>query len=186
MTTTDTSFTATGPADNGFQTNGNFSFGVTGIGNQVGVFGDSDKIGVAGTSGEGNGVGVSDSGYSGVVGRGTSGAGVVGRSESNTGVFGITDLANGDPDPVLGDYAVAGVVGIGDSNTGVAGTSTSAYGGAFQGGLAPLRLEPSTNAGRPTTGTHRMGEFYVDNNGVLYFCTANGTPGTWKTVMLAA
>jgi hypothetical protein len=29
MTTADTSFTATGPADNGFQTNGNFSFGAT-------------------------------------------------------------------------------------------------------------------------------------------------------------
>ena len=31
---------------------------------------------------------------------------------------------------------------------------------------------------------HNIGELYVDNQGVLYFCVASGTPGTWKTVQL--
>ena len=58
------------------------------------------------------------------------------------------------------------------------------YGGSFRGGLAPLKLEPSISQGPPTDGTHSMGEFYVDNQGVLYFCVTDGTPGTWKTVTL--
>jgi hypothetical protein len=78
-----------------------------------------------------------------------------------------------------------GVYGVSKNASGVCGTSTNKYGGDFFGGLAPLRLEPSNTAGSPTTGAHGAGELYVDINGVLYFCTADGTPGTWKTVMLA-
>jgi hypothetical protein len=57
-------------------------------------------------------------------------------------------------------------------------------GGSFQGTIAPLRLVPSTTAGKPTTGKHFVGELYVDQPGVLYYCTASGTPGTWEQVQL--
>ena len=59
------------------------------------------------------------------------------------------------------------------------------YGGHFRGVTAPLRLEPSRSQGPPNSGTHLVGEFYIDNQGVLYFCVASGTPGTWKKVQLA-
>jgi hypothetical protein len=49
-------------------------------------------------------------------------------------------------------------------------------------------LTLSNTAGSPTTGHHVMGELYLDNQGVLYFCVADGTTanpaGTWKQVQL--
>jgi hypothetical protein len=36
----------------------------------------------------------------------------------------------------------------------------------------------------PTTGTHTVGDLFVDQGSALYFCTASGTPGTWKQVSL--
>jgi hypothetical protein len=83
-----------------------------------------------------------------------------------------------------------GVYGTSENNIGVWGQSEQSYGASFQGGLAPLRLVPSNTAGPPTTGTHNMGELYVDSQGVLYFCTAASSTaapaGTWKTVQLGA
>ena len=34
----------------------------------------------------------------------------------------------------------------------------------------------------PFAGTHNMGELYLDNQGMLYFCVANGTPGTLNQI----
>jgi hypothetical protein len=87
---------------------------------------------------------------------------------------------------------IRGVVGVNEDGTGVVGNggvgvigeSDTGYGGSFTGAAAPLLLGPSSAAGPPNSGTHKMGELYVDVNGVLYFCTANGTPGTWKMVQL--
>jgi hypothetical protein len=93
--------------------------------------------------------------------------GVVGVNEDGTGVAGN------------GGVGVAGNGGVG-----VAGESDTGYGGSFTGAAAPLLLGPSSAAGPPNSGMHKMGELYVDVNGVLYFCTANGTPGTWKMVQL--
>lgn len=39
-------------------------------------------------------------------------------------------------------------------------------------------------SGPPSTDFHGLGEFFVDADGVLYFCVQNGTPGTWKKVQL--
>jgi hypothetical protein len=122
MTTTDTTFIATGPANNGFLASGTFSL---------------------------NGA-VLIGGNNGVVAEGTNN----------------------------------GVVGVGTGRAGVVGGSDNGYGGWFTGGRAPLMLGPSSTAGAPNSGTHQMGELYVDVNGVLYFCTGTGTPGTWKTVQL--
>jgi hypothetical protein len=131
----------------------------------------------------------------GVSGTGTSGPGVVGTS-------------NGDSDPwycagVFGNNTLGGNGVSGSSNTGyggsfdgglagVSGTSNTGHGGSFRGALAPLRLVPSKTSGgpdNPSSGAthnlpHFMGEFYIDNQGILYFCTQDGTPGTWKTVQL--
>lgn len=45
---------------------------------------------------------------------------------------------------------------------------------------APLHLMPAASGtGAPATGAHTKGEFYVDSAGSLWYCYANGTPGTW-------
>jgi hypothetical protein len=62
--------------------------------------------------------------------------------------------------------------------------STGGYGVQAQGGTAPLYLVPAGTPGAPTTGTHTVGEVYVDSNGVVWSCTAFGTPGTWGPVLV--
>ena len=52
------------------------------------------------------------------------------------------------------------------------------------GNQAAIRLDPAKGTrGPPTTGHHlMMGEMMVDSFGNLFFCKANGTPGTWVKV----
>jgi hypothetical protein len=141
-----------------------------------GVLGASNNNGGAGVRGDSpNGVGVdgiSDS-SAGVHGESNTGFGVAGVSDSNEGVHGESNTAEG-------------VNGESTSGDGVAGESVDGIGGHFGGGLAPLSLDPSQTPGPPQTGDHNMGEFFVDSNGVLYFCVQSGTAGTaiWKTVQL--
>jgi hypothetical protein len=77
-------------------------------------------------------------------------------------------------------------VAAGDSaqGIGVTGTSTSGIGGEFGGGKAQLRLVPKGAAGKPTTGTHRKCEIFMDSAGTLFVCTAGDgtTVGTWRQV----
>ena len=131
------------------------------------------------------------------------GEGVVGKG--NTGVHGITSHPNGYG--VLGtaidlgtgvagrvkrgrgvegnSEAGAGVAGISGNGDGLFGSSTTGIGGSFKGGKAPLRLVPSETEGPPSAAdSHAVGEFFVDKQGILYFCTAPGNPGDWKRVQL--
>jgi hypothetical protein len=94
-------------------------------------------------------------------------------STGNQAFIGLCSTTNG-----------TGLVGEADTGTGavgVLGISGQGYGVAAQGnGLAPLRLSPSGSiSGPPSTGTHKAGEIFVDNNGALFCCTADGMPGTW-------
>ena len=77
-----------------------------------------------------------------------------------------------------------GVHGVSDTFIGVVGESASGVGGNFSGGLAPLRLQPASNVGPPAAGDHRRGELFVDSGGALFFCVADGNPGTWRQVHL--
>jgi hypothetical protein len=38
---------------------------------------------------------------------------------------------------------------------------------------------PATTSGAPSSGLHHRGQLYVDTNGLLFYCAADGTPGTW-------
>ena len=124
----------------GLGATGIFGDGINGAG---GVVGKSDKsIGVNG---------ISDS-STGVNGQSGSGVGVWGASTFSTGVNGVSDAGVGvwgqstDSDGV---HAVA----LG-SFSGVAGISTSGVGGYFNGGRAPVNLQPASGPGAPTSGGH--------------------------------
>jgi hypothetical protein len=93
---------------------------------------------------------------SGVSGRANSpnGQGVLGRSVRGVGVLGLS-LDNG---------------------VGVSGSSAQGYGGIFSSGRAPLLLQPASTAGRPQTGNHQRGEFYVDSQGIPFLLQ-----GWWNT-----
>jgi hypothetical protein len=97
------------------------------------------------------------------------GGGVAGEGFSLAGVYGSSQSADG----------VFGVGGVGAA--GVHGSASNGYGGHFEGSVAPLLLTPRVivGGGAPPNGTHLAGEFVPDIFGVLWFCIADGTPGTW-------
>ena len=106
-------------------------------------------------------------------------------------IVGSTSGAGTDP----GNNRI-GVAGFTDRGAGVYGVSTQVgsgvlgvgkyYGGGFKGDLAPLWLVPSATDGPPTTGSHNLGELVVSADGHLWFCRADGTPGTWVRLDLAS
>ncbi len=163
----------------------------------AGVWGDShDGFGVMGSSygSDGvraisrNGVGVAASSITqaGVSASSSSSAGVYATSSSGDGVDGIS---YGSGSGVQG-YSNNGSGVRGESASGNAfdGISSSGYGASLSGGLAPLRLAPSpitSTPGPPTTNSHLLGELYVDAQGILWYCAASGSPGTWGRLVVA-
>jgi hypothetical protein len=136
-------------------------------------------VGVYGHSGQATGVlGTTESWY-GVRGSATTGIGVLANSGSGTGLSAVSSSG-------VALKASGGSTGIdADGVTvGVDATATTGYGVQAAGGKAALRLVPGTKPGAPTTGDHLAGEFHVDRQGVLFFCTKAGRPGTWKKVTL--
>jgi hypothetical protein len=183
--------TRTGGA--GVMGRGEFAPGVRGETSEIGVAGVEGKhlnagfqaIGVLGTTNDGVGVlglgkvgvrGKSDTlGHAAVYGEHTSGQGpgVVGDGTGwDAGVLGRSP----DGDGVKGEGAI-----------GVRGKATASYGygGWFEGvGRAQLKLEPASTAGPPTTGSHQVGEIYLDARGSLFVFTSQGptSPGTWRRI----
>jgi hypothetical protein len=101
----------------------------------------------------------------GVKGTSDTHGGVVGNSDSGVGVAGVSNTSRG-------------VEGLSSSDAGVVGVGGT-YGGTFAGGLAPIYLPPAMGGGPPSSGSHQVGEVYVDGVGVLWTCTGAGTAGTW-------
>ena len=162
------------------------------FGGGAGVYGENVKgDGVQGVGGSGgSGVRGDSNGGSGVYGQGRTGVrgessapegvGVHGETagDSTRGVFGRTTGFNGQG--VSGE-GLNGTGVLGTGKTGVAGMSTgSGYAGYFEGGKAQLRIMPSLESGRPTTGSHFKGEIYMDTAGTLFVCIGTGTPGKWR------
>jgi hypothetical protein len=140
-----------------------------------------------GVSGRGTTQGVIGQGPTGVEGDSTTsgGSGVTGHGNTPAGTFGTGVIAQGDEGVVARGTTIG--VDASANGTAVAGISNNEYGGFFGGKQAPIRLVPASTAGAPTTGTHRKGELYIDNQGSLFLCTAdslNGNAGTWKKVVL--
>src|SRR5262249_24419897 len=93
--------------------------------------------------------------------------------------------AYADQPGTIGVNAFGAVDGVyAEGGTGLFGRSYTGYGAELAGAKAPLRLDPGQAAGAPTSGAHQRGELYVDSVGHLFLCLADGTPGTWREVML--
>jgi hypothetical protein len=115
-----------------------------------------------------------------VYGGATSGAGVVGESTSGRGVYGKSGQSygvRGESSSTAGVYALSTGAAALEGNGGT-------YGAWLTGAKAAVYLVPQTAAGKPTSGSHKRGELLCDKNGVLWFCTTTGAPGTWKKVTL--
>ena len=54
--------------------------------------------------------------------------------------------------------------------------------GGLTGAVAATRYVGGTASGHPSTGTFAVGDFVVDQTGVVWVCTGAGTPGTWANV----
>jgi hypothetical protein len=148
----------------------------TGSGNvAIEADGTSGADGILATSDTGRAINATNasSSFSTIDARNTGGNNAIFASATNggTGVAAYSDTASA----LYGQSATGSALSV---------VSASGYGGSFQGGLAPIALIPARTTGHPAAGAHRMGELYVHVAGVLWFCTANGAPGTWKRVSL--
>ncbi|MDQ1250239.1 MAG: hypothetical protein QG597_4618 [Actinomycetota bacterium] len=115
-------------------------------------------------------------------GSATSAGGVVGTSDTGTGVLGDSPSGSG----VVGmSHTGHGVRGTSDTFPGVEGDSDSYCGvvGYSPHGMA-ARFSNGGTVGPPSTGTWQRGCLYAPSDGSVWWCVANGTPGTWR--MLAA
>jgi hypothetical protein len=66
--------------------------------------------------------------------------------------------------------------------TGVVTTPALAVSG-LTGSVSASRYVGATASGAPTTGAHVAGDWSWALDGHLWFCTANGTPGTWTEIV---
>jgi hypothetical protein len=113
----------------------------------------------------------------------------MGLSDNSQGVYGLTNSVSaaaifGESKGTNGTGVYGEALGTLDG-WGIYGVG-GVYGGVFKGSRAPIQLFPSLTNGAPTTGSHGTGELYVSADGHLFFCRADGTPGTWVRLDLAA
>ncbi|MEY2567072.1 MAG: hypothetical protein QOE35_1601 [Actinomycetota bacterium] len=107
-----------------------------------------------------------------VRGLGTGGNGIFANSQNNDATF--SEIINPSNN-------LAGVHGkTAGGGSGVYGEATGA-GIALRGagGRAQLLLTPGSASNAPASGSHLMGEVYLDVNGVQWLCVGGGSPGTW-------
>jgi len=143
----------------------------------------SDGTSVRATSRNAAGVVASSLNADGIDASSTNGAAAVfAQGNATAGSFGAGVVASGDEALVARGVTLG--LDVSAKNTAIGAASTNGIGLDVSGKEAPIRLFPASTAGAPTAGPHHRGELYVDSNGALFFCTADGTPGTWKHVVL--
>lgn len=74
----------------------------------------------------------------------------------------------------------AAITGAISSTSTVTGTAHVASG--LTGATAASRYVGATASGHPVTGAFLLGDFSVDQTGVIWICTVAGSPGTWVQV----
>jgi hypothetical protein len=140
---------------------------------RTGVYGLADFYGVRGE------------GATGVSGLGRNGGiGVYGKVGAGTAVSGVAAAGVAIKAQNSSDGHAAVLVNNGGSAAGVRSTSKKGYGAELAGGGAAVRLVPRPSKGHPKSGFHQLGEIVVDSAGKLFLCVGNGTPGTWREVVV--
>lgn len=66
------------------------------------------------------------------------------------------------------------------------GVATTFTPTGLTGATAATRYVGGTTSGAPVTGTFAVGDFIIDETGVLWICTAAGSPGTWTALVTTA
>jgi hypothetical protein len=130
-----------------------FSSGTDG----VGVRGNGDLCGVYGIATNGTGIYGDTMGQFGIYGNsagGTSSAGVYGRSMLGRGLHGYGDV---------GVYAQSLNVGV-----------------SIDADQTSLRFGTAATSPLTSGATYQTRDIVVDSAGVIWFCVAGGTPGTWR------
>jgi hypothetical protein len=90
------------------------------------------------------------------------------------------------------NITVAGTASItGNSTLGVVSSSSSVTGLDFvatglTGATAASRYVGATASGAPSSGTFALGDFVIDQTGIIWICTTAGTPGTFTQLVSTA
>lgn len=184
VNTSPITYTGNGTGAGGVFTGGASGHGLIATGGGSGKDGIQATAGTGGVAGQAAVRGVNPNSTSqtyGVYGQGATGVYGYNNSLTGTGVVGQSDG--------IGGQGVSGQAGIdtgGNIGAGVVGynniVNNCGYGlkGVVNGTPknAPLFLTPSAQP----SGANDKGALYVDSSGILYICTASGTPGTWTKV----
>lgn len=99
-------------------------------------------------------------------------------------VFGRTGVVTAQ----TGDYTAAKVTNAADKASASAQDFTAEVSApdleanGLTGAANPTRLVGATASGSPASGTFELADVVIDQTGVVWICTAAGTPGTWKQV----
>ena len=121
-----------------------------------------------------------------VIGDSAARPGVSGGSSTSTGVRGVSASVSLSQAGVLGLATAGGIGVLGSSTTGIGvlAQSSSATAAQISGGRVDVYFSRATFRGLPTEDAyaHRVGELVRDTDGTLWYCTGNGTPGTWRKV----
>src|SRR5581483_8638296 len=111
--------------------------------------------------------------------------GTWGNAGSSSGVS-TFNSRSGAVSPTTGDYTAAQVTNAADKSS----SSTQAFTGkisspafiaSMTGATAAARFVGGTASGAPVTGTFAVGDFVIDQTGIIWICTIAGTPGTWTS-----
>jgi len=135
-----------------------------------------------GVQGESDGPGVRGLGLPGVIGEGPTGVHGLGEGPpdvDHVGVLGESDNRGAGVHGHNQSGTVPGEVPVGNGSggPGVLGESDNGYGGVFAGKFAPIRLMHGDLLWGPPRGTlHKVGEFYIDLNGGLFYCYGQSPP----------
>ena len=105
-------------------------------------------------------------------------------TSSNGGVTSFNSRA-GAVAPTSGDYTAAQVTNAADKSSASAQTFTgnlsapTVSASGLTGTTAASRYVGGTTSGAPTSGTFALGDYIIDQTGVIWICTTAGSPGTW-------
>ena len=146
----------------------------------VGATGATGATGPAGPTGPAGANGLSTSGTPALTLGTTNAAGVATTAIATDATIAAFD-ATAPATQAFGDAAATGAAAVAARRDHKHGMPADPTGKALglTGATAATRYVGATASGAPATGTFAVGDFVIDQTGVVWVCTVAGTPGTW-------